>query len=554
MNFPHQIPKSVIFAAVAAVGCFVAALFAEPLFVETPPIIIPQPPEPPSPFFVFCCDDSGSMFDRGSVGRNKRDDVKEAAKEFVSSRNLEKEKIGIVVFSSSSRILLPLSHDKRQILSIIDSYQDGGATMFASALQDSLSLFEEDKEIIQINQKHKNRVEEVNEKINDVNKLIELERIKGKTIEKLLPQTVPKIVLFFTDGMNADQQPALRKAQELREQDITIYAISTMDGDRNYLAQMTGDIGRVYMVNDAQIKYAFKQMEQKINAEISAAQSDFLKDVSKRKMDDESGDIEIAVGTSRTMQIVQSTVWSILLCLGMCLFIITIQNQMVRKPLIIPNQLVTLCLGGIGGGLLAGFCGDTVFQIMPVVFIGRLVGLCVLGAILALGMSFYIANLDRKWALIGGVLGGFLGAIGFAVSTQLVGQASGRILGAAILGACIGAMIGFVEQFYRNVWLMVLYDPRNFTQVNLGSRAITVGSSVSDTIFVKEVGAKAGTFLVVGDKIQYTDVSGTQSLAPGNRVKVGKVELVICSKDIQFAPSKFYPMKMSRARELMNKQ
>jgi hypothetical protein len=98
---------------------------------------------------------------------------------------------------------------------------------------------------------------------------------------------------------------------------------------------------------------------------------------------------------------------------------------------------------------------------------------------------------------------------------------------------------------------MVLYDSRTFSQVNLGSQKVTVGSASSDTVFVKDVEATAGTFRVVGDQVQYTDLHGTQSLMPGNRVKVGKVELVICSKDVPFSPSKFYPMKMSRARELM---
>jgi len=113
--------------------------------------------------------------------------------------------------------------------------------------------------------------------------------------------------------------------------------------------------------------------------------------------------------------------------------------------------------------------------------------------------------------------------------------------------------VAIVETYFRNVWLMVVYDPRNVAQVNLGSRAVTVGSGNSDTVLIPGVGTKMGTFLVVGDTVQYTDANGTQSLMPGNRVNVGGVELVICSKEVQFAPSKFYPMKMSRARELMNK-
>ena len=544
----NKIPKSVIFAVVAAVGCFVAALIAEPLFrVESPPIVIPQPPEPPSPHFVFVIDDSGSM------GGRMRLDVKQAATDFVNARNLEKEKIGIVVFDHASHVSLPLSNNKGNILSAINSYRLGGGTAFTAPLQDALNLFEGASEIEQINQNHRNRVEEVNEKISEVNQLIEVGRIKAELIEKLLPQTVPKIVLFFTDGQNSDRGQALRKAEELREKGIRIYAVSTLDGDKNYLAQMTGDDSQVYMVNDASIKDGFKQMEQQINADISAAQPDFLRDVSEKETTDDNGNIVVHVGTTRTTQIIQATVWSMLLCLGMCICIVIAQNKMMRKPLFIQEQFIMLCIGGVAGGVIAGFCGDTAFQIIPFTFVGRLIGLSVLGAILALGMSFYIANLDRKWALIGGALGGTLGTIGFAICTQIVGQTSGRLLGAAIIGACIGAMIGFIEQFYRNVWLMVMYDPRNFTQVNLGSRAITVGSSPSDTVFVKDVGAKAGTFLVVGDKIQYTDAHGTQFLTPGTSVKVGGVELVICSKDAQFAPTKFYPMKMSRAKELINK-
>ena len=548
VNSIDQIPKSVIFAVVAAIGCFVAAILAEPLFLgKTHSIIIPQPPEPPSPFFVFCIDDSGSM------GPRQQADVKQAARDFINSRNMEREKVGIIVFSDHSRVFLPLSRDKGRILSVIASYRLGGGTAFAPPLHDALNLFERETEIVQTNQAYKERIEEINERISEVNQLIETRRVRGEKIDYLLSHSVPKIVLFFTDGANADQPQALRQAQELREKGIKIYAISTEPRTRNYLAQMTGDASQVFMVNDTQIKDAFKQVEQQINAELSAVQPDFLKDLPKQQTTDGSGDIEVVIGTSRTMQIVQAVVWSMLLCVGMCIFIVLVQNHLMRKPLFIPEQFLMLCIGGAAGGVLAGFCGDTVFQIIPFVFVGRLVGLCALGAILAYGMSFYIANLDRRWALIGGALGGVLGAIGFAISTQIVGQTSGRLLGAAIIGTCIGAMIGFIEQFYRNVWLMVMYDSRNFTQVNLGSRAITVGSDASDTVFVKDATPKAATFLVVGDTIQYTDTHGTQSLTPGKRVKIGSVELVICSKDVQFAPSKFYPMKMSRARELMSK-
>ncbi|MDR2439560.1 MAG: hypothetical protein LBE12_09370, partial [Planctomycetaceae bacterium] len=75
-----------------------------------------------------------------------------------------------------------------------------------------------------------------------------------------------------------------------------------------------------------------------------------------------------------------------------------------------------------------------------------------------------------------------------------------------------------------------------------------------DTVFIADAAVKAGTFRTEGDKIRYTGPNGAQLLVPGNHVKIGTVELVICSKEVPFSPSKFYPMKMSRARALQQQQ
>ncbi|MGL6225184.1 MAG: hypothetical protein ACRC10_00995 [Thermoguttaceae bacterium] len=251
--------------------------------------------------------------------------------------------------------------------------------------------------------------------------------------------------------------------------------------------------------------------------------------------------------------LLQVILWSVLLCFGMAVCIVMVQNHLMRKPMIEQSQLVILLIGAVVGGIAAGFTGNTAYDIVQWVFAGRLVGWVVLGAILALGMSFYIANLDRKKALIGGSVGGLLGVIGFALFAYF-GEMPGRIVGATILGACIGFMIGFVELFYRNVWLMVLYDPRDFTQVNLGSQTVTLGSGKYDTIFIPDVPEKAGEFSVHGSEIRYTDASGIRTLEPGRSIHIGGVELVVCSKDVQFSASKFYPMKMSTAKKLQQRE
>ncbi|MDR1925049.1 MAG: VWA domain-containing protein [Planctomycetaceae bacterium] len=518
MNNLPQIPKSVIFAVAAAIGCFVAAILAEPLFIQAPPRYVP--PTAPSPKFCLTFDDSGSM------GTAKRAAVKNAAKEFVQKRDLEKEKVAIVAFSSSSRIFLQLSHDQNQVLSTIASYQLGGGTIFSGALQDSASVFQSDSEVAD----EERKVKEVNEKIREQN---EKDKKRRKKIEPLKEQSVPKIVLFFTDGQNGDQQEALQKSMMLRENGIMLFAVATLDGDKNYLGQMTGDPSRVFMTSDQGIADAFKQVEEKI------------KEVTKSTtLLGESND------TDHIWELTQATVWSALLCFGMAFLIVIVQNRMMRKPLIIYDQIPVLIIGAIAGGFVAGFGGDIAFQVVKFSLIGRVFGWGLLGAVLALGMSFYIRNLDRKCALLGGGLGGVLGAIGFYIFASAIGYMSGRLIGAIILGACIGAMIGLVETYYRNVWLMVVYDPRNFAQVNLGSEKVTVGSGKNDTVFIANTTPQAGTFQAEGNNIRFKNANGTQLLTPGTRVKVGSVELVICSKDVPFSPSKFFPMKMSRAKEL----
>jgi Ca-activated chloride channel family protein len=525
MNTTQQIPKSVIFAVVAAVGCLIAAVLAEPLFVKPPERYIP--PTPPAPKFCLTFDDSGSM------GGFKRDAVKQAAKEFVNKRDLDKEKIAIVVFSSGSQIFLQLSHDKNQVLQTIQNYSNGGGTYFAQALQDSYSVFQNDTET----QSEELTLKEINAKIKEQN---EKDKQHQRQREPLKEQSVQKIVLFFTDGENADSQEALNKATMLRENGVMLFAVATQDGNRNYLTQMTGDVARVFMTSDRNIADAFKQVEQEI-AKITSTDS---------LLATKDKDGVVREEQSRNWILFQAIAWSALLCLGMALLIVLTQNKMLRKSLFEPIQFGTLAIGSIVGGIVAGYIGNSVFQFIPINFVGRLVGLVLLGSILAVGMSFYIPNLARFWALVGGAVGGFLGAIGFGISSAVVGDMSGRILGAIIIGTCIGAMIGWIESTFRNVWLMVMYDPRNFAQVNLGTQLVTVGSNNRNMIVIPNVEPFAGSFQVVGNTVQYKDAKGTRSLNPGDNVKIGHVELIVCSKDAVFAATKFYPMKMSRAKEL----
>ena len=545
----NKIPKSVIFAVVAAVGCFVAALIAEPLLAlftlspAPPPVLQSEPPKPvrlqiTQPNW----DDTAKILDAmeltythfageidcdifflncGSTDTNRiranqlREFVSNGGIFYASCRAaglVEEAFPGLITFKNNP-------HIGNTIAEVVDSeLKDvaGERITIYFDLPDGMTV----------------------DSISRGGDIIL--RTAQSPIMVACPYGDGKV--FFTSFHN-HVQTSEREAALLK-----LFIMKQISAFRNTSVE---DVSKELNIDLANYRRLFLIGSSDSSTPDSFTTSDTTSEVTQK------------LGTKTIvrpplhiflMLCSQVVVWSGLLCFGMLTFLVASQNHILRKPMITGDQLKVLGIASVVAGVLAGGTGQVFFiYLNQAQFLGRLVGWALLGAILALGMSFYIANLDRKWALIGGAFGGTLGAIGFAISTQIAGQTSGRLLGAAILGACIGAMIGFVEQFYRNVWLMVIYDPRNFAQVNLGSQAVTVGSGSNDTVPIHGVGAKAGTFLVVGDQIQYTDTYGTQSLSPGDRVNVGGVELVICSNDVQFAPSKFYPMKMSRARELMNK-
>ena len=425
----------------------------------------------------------------GSMAGDSLTDVQRAAKQFVDNRT--GDFLALTIFSSDARILVPFTKNSSELKRNIDDLLSYGGTNFEKALEVSAGVLES----------------------------------RGVANPALL---------LFTDGANSEGDPsrALQIAQSLRQKGVRIFSVATDDADMPYLAGLTGSNDRVISAQDGKFGEAFAVAERMIATTIGSG----------------SGSYAIAF--------IATVGWTVFVALGIALALVAIQNYFLKREILPQNQAIVVAIGAILAGLAAGVVAQTAMTVLSAIYLGelgRMFAWAVLGALLAFGMVFVIPNLDKAKALGFGAFGGLLGSIGFLIMTATIGNTGGRLLGAFILGACVGLLVAIVETIYRNVWLMVVYDPRNFSQVNLGSQAVTVGSGKNDTIPISGVGAKEATFLVVGDKIQFTDTHGTQSLIPGNRVKVGKVELVICSKDVPFSPSKFYPMKMSRAKELINK-
>ncbi|MDR1383569.1 MAG: VWA domain-containing protein [Planctomycetaceae bacterium] len=423
----------------------------------------------------------------GSMAGSKLDEIKNSAKQFIEKHNLSKNYVALAIFSSVGKEVVPLTQNKKELFDNIDKLLAYGGTNFEDAISVSQKIMNEN------DSKH-------------------------------------KAVLIFTDGASSqgNSQKAIETSDELRKDGIRIFAVSTQDGDMPYLAGLTGSLDRVIGTQDGRFDEAFAQAEEMISASLMGAGGNFAT-------------IELFIRTDG---------WTVFLALGIALALVAIQNYFLKKALLSAQEGVLVIVGSIVAGIIAGTIGEISHQIFDFVklgILGQMIGWTILGAILAYGMGYFIPNLNRMKALNFGAIGGFLGSFAFfiiSISTEI----GGRLLGAFILGSCIGLLIAIVETIFRNAWLMVMYDPRNFSQVNLGSQPVTVGSGKNNTVLIADIPVKAGTFQIVGDKVHYTNADGTQTLQSGNRIKIGNVEFVLCSKDVPFSPSKFYPMKMSKVK------
>ena len=116
--------------------------------------------------------------------------------------------------------------------------------------------------------------------------------------------------------------------------------------------------------------------------------------------------------------------------------------------------------------------------------LGRLLGWTLLGAVIGVGISFFIPNLRSGRALFGGSLGGALGAIGFLAAALLLADQPGRLLGASIIGFGIGMMIFWEEerQLQSNSHLLVHWNATETSKILLGKEPIWLGSSADAQI------------------------------------------------------------------------
>lgn len=233
--------------------------------------------------------------------------------------------------------------------------------------------------------------------------------------------------------------------------------------------------------------------------------------------------------------LVAIALWTALLAVGVALALIAGQNHYLKRPLLTRQEGLRGGLGAAACGLVAGFVGQGLFQLADTessLFIGmlRVVGWSLLGALLGLGMSFFVKNLRIDLAALGGAVGGLLGALFFMIASGLFGDFLGRLLGAFLLGFGIGAMVALVEMAFRKAWLEVRYGPREVITVNLGPEPIKIGGDgIACTIWARGAAAVAFRFWIREGKVVCDDVEKkeTRVVSNGTRYQIGSLEAIV---------------------------
>jgi Ca-activated chloride channel family protein len=462
-NFITAYPKWLVLALTAAIGCFVAALIlGEPFLALTrKPIPPPQPVQPQAICLII--DVSGSMEGMPLA------EVKQAANDFASRRDMSLDTLALVIFSSDASVPVPFTQNAENILVAIDSLVADGGTNFEAAMR---------------------RSQEV------------LRTVSGN-----------KSIVLFTDGENTvgSARSARNIARDLRAQGVNIFAIATGDANTWYLSSLTGAWNRVIWARDGQFEQAFAKAEEMIYS---------------RGLMDAGG------AYSFNEAIFRACVWTAFLCFGIAIFIRMVQNLLThRKEMIQIGDFTAVLATTAIVGVIAGGCGQVfygIFSYFGLFSVDRIIAWTLLGLISAYGLSLFIPNLNKEWAWKSGAFGGLVGAICFIYLTQTLGDIGGRLTGAFILGFFIGLMVGVVETIFRDAFLKIRFPGNELTTLNLGERIITLGSGHLDTVFISDVGEKAMSFQLENGKLLYYKDGRLQSINVGDQLTLGNVTVEVC--------------------------
>ncbi len=226
-------------------------------------------------------------------------------------------------------------------------------------------------------------------------------------------------------------------------------------------------------------------------------------------------------------------VWTALLAVGLTSALIIGQNRYLGR-LWNAGGLNRAVLGSGATGIASGAVGQVLYFLFALVStslggIGFFAGWLLLGALLGLGVSPFIPNLDPKKATMAGLIGGGLGAAAFLAFSFAFADLLGRFAGASILGFAIGLMVALVEVTYRQAWLEVVFGSGEQITVNLGPEPVKVGEGRECTVWARGASKVALRYWLREGQVICDEVEGVreQAVGEGDRRVAGSVTVVV---------------------------
>lgn len=475
-------PKARRFALLGAAGCLVGAVLGELLLAAT------RSHGPPAPSQAVCLliDCSGSMIYGGKTNGDKLNEVKAAATGFVDRHSQGDSLIAVVGFGKAVHRAAALTNDANQLHGAIEGLSDGGSTAMDLGLQAASG---------------------------------ELSQLP----EEWRDDSIAKAILLFTDGQPDDAEATLKAADACRGAKLRIVAIGTGDADNGFLAQVTGDPKLVFRADTGNFDQGFKQAEKAIYGgslvEAGGGRSGFATDL------------------------IRTAGWSMLAACGLSLALVAGQNLYVHRPAFTGGEGTVAAIGGVAAGLAGGALGQVLYAMAtagagaPVIGslaavlvpAGRLVGWTVLGMLVGWGLSWFVPNLARQKAALGGAVGGAIGGVAFLMASRMAG-AVGALGGAAILGAAIGLMLALVEAAFRQAWLEVHYGGKEVITVSLGAKPVKIGSDGrACQVYARGARPLACQYTLKDGHVEYVDFATERAHAvqPDDEQQVGSVKVVV---------------------------
>ncbi len=475
--------RVLVMSFLGAFGAFLGAVGGEALFRG--PVETQVDSSDRDICLVF--DMSSSMLDVTKEGESQLEALRRAALGFVAADGFQGNRLSLVAFSTGARVVCEPTRDVEAIRGAIQGLKAGGMTEIGRGLE------------------------------------VAHEVLGGAEGEPW--------ILLFSDGkpksnsLRADPvESARRAAAAVRAAGIQIVAVGTGLADRTLFEELTGDPASVFLSAPEALGQAFHESGQRIqNRQMLSSQpstSDFVQSLWR------------------------ACAWAGLLAFGAGLALVFGQNRELHRRALRVAQFGGVLLGALASGLVAGAAGQGTFYALSGLeapeLPGRMVAWVLLAGGIALGMSFFVPNLPRRRATVGGAIGGALAAVCFLRIVPETGDTAGRLLGASILGLIVGALIVLIESSVRRARLIVHWGKGETSKLLLGATPIIVGRSAEAHIcpsWEDDLPPLIGLFTSGAAGNQYEDkrTGKKRALRAGDRLEFGKV--VVEVQDAEDTPA-----------------